>query len=80
MKQKVSKYIAGYQGSIRVPKTLKIGKSYSVQELAMGNVFRADVYDGLSRKTQLKIAKEFAEFLILQNNKVINIKCFLLKI
>ena len=60
---KRDKYIAGYQGSIRVPKTLKIGKSYSVQELAMGNVFRADVYERLSRKTQLKIAKEFAEFL-----------------
>ena len=60
---KREKYLAGYKGDICVPKTVKIGTAYSIQEMATGNVFNADIYEKLSRKTQLKIAKEFAEFL-----------------
>ena len=60
---KQDKYLSDYRGNICVPRTVKFGTVYSIQEMATGNVFNSDIYDRLPRKTQLKIAKEFAEFL-----------------
>ncbi len=56
-------YVGDYQGRINVPKTIKIGLDYVVEELAEGEEFFASVYQKLSPIEKKKVAQDLGEFI-----------------
>lgn len=56
-------YVGDYHGPIFVPKTTKVGSDFIVEELASGKEFSQKIYDSLSSKDKIKLAKDFAIFL-----------------
>ena len=56
-------YVGDYNGPICVPKTIKIGRDFVVEEFAAGTEFSEKVYDSLSGQQKKKLAQDFATFL-----------------